>query len=308
MPRLPLEPHPMKRIFLSLFAMFIAFALPMPDAEAKRFGGGKSSGFQRDNISQRQATPQRQADAPPAQQGAAGAAAGQAGKRSWLGPIAGIAAGLGLAALASHLGLGEEFANFLLIALVIMAAIFLFKWFTRSRQQPAMQQGMQYASAGNAPAYKPAPAQASTPVTSSPLPGSVGAFNTAPAANDLPAGFDEEGFTRQAKLNFLRLQAAYDAGNLDDIREFTSPEMFAEIKLQLAERGDADQQTDVLNLDALVLEALEEDNRYVVSVRFTGLIREEKDAPATEFNEIWHLTKPSTGKQGWVVAGIQQAQ
>jgi predicted lipid-binding transport protein (Tim44 family) len=188
---------------------------------------------------------------------------------------------------------------------VIMAAIFLFKWFSRSRQQPASRQGMQYAAAGNAPAFEPRPA----PSAAAPLAGSVGAFNTAPqAANDLPAGFDEEGFTRQAKLNFLRMQAAYDAGNLDDIREFTSPEMFAEIKLQLAERGDAEQQTDVLNLDALVLEALEEGNRYVVSVRFSGLIREEKDAPATEFNEIWHLTKPSTGKQGWVVAGIQQAQ
>jgi predicted lipid-binding transport protein (Tim44 family) len=283
----------MKHLILSLFAVFLAFALPMPEAEAKRFGGGKSSGFQRDNISQRQATPQRQDNA-------AGAAntAGQAGKRSWMGPIAGLAAGLGLAALASHLGLGEEFANFLLIALLVMAALFLFKWMTRSRQQP--RHGMQYAAAGNAPAYDPAP-------TAAPLPGSVAASSYQPAS-DLPAGFDEEAFSRQAKLNFLRLQAAYDAGNLDDIREFTSPEMFAEIRLQLAERGDADQQTDVLNLDAQVLEALEEGNRYIVSVRFSGLIREEKDAPATEFNEIWHLTKPAQGKQGWVVAGIQQAQ
>ena len=286
----------MKHLILSFFAVFLAFALPMTEAEAKRFGGGKSSGFQRDNISQRQATPQRNQD------NATGAAnaAGQAGKRSWMGPVAGLAAGLGLAALASHLGLGEEFANILLIALLAMAALFLFKWMTRSRQQPGMQRGMQYAAAGNAPAYNPLPAAA-------PLPGSVAAASQQ-TASDLPAGFDEEAFTRQAKLNFLRLQAAYDAGNLDDIREFTSPEMFAEIKLQLAERGDADQQTDVLNLDAHVLEALEEGNRYVVSVRFSGLIREEKDAPATEFNEVWHLTKPSTGKQGWVVAGIQQAQ
>ena len=287
----------MKHLILSLFAVFLAFGLPVQEAEAKRFGGGKSSGFQRDNITQRQATPQRQQDS------ATGAAntAGQAGKRSWMGPIAGLAAGLGLAALASHLGLGEEFANFLLIALLVMGGLFLFKWLTRGRQQP--RQGMQYAAAGGgnglAPAYNPAPA--------APLPGSVAAASQG-TANDLPAGFDEEAFSRQAKLNFLRLQAAYDAANLDDIREFTSPEMFAEIKLQLAERGEVDQQTDVLNLDALVLEALEEDNRYVVSVRFSGLIREERDAPATEFNEIWHLTKPTQGKQGWVVAGIQQTQ
>ena len=281
----------MKNLFLSLFAIFLAFALPMHEAEAKRFGGGKSSGFQRDNISQRQTTPQRSTDT-------TAGAANTAGKRSWMGPIAGLAAGLGLAALASHLGLGEEFANFLLIALLAMGALFLFKWMTRSRQPAASPYGMQYAGAGNG----------TSPMQPAPLPGSVAAASSQTTDTPLPPGFDAEVFTRQAKLNFLRLQAAYDAGNLDDIREFTSPEMFAEIKLQLAERGDVDQQTDVLNLDAQVLEALEEGNRYIVSVRFSGLIREERDAPATDFNEIWHLTRPSQGKQGWVVAGIQQTQ
>lgn len=284
----------MKHLFLSLFAIFLALALPMQEAEAKRFGGGKSFGFQKNNTSQRQATPQRNQD------NAAGAAnpAGQAGKRSWMGPIAGLAAGLGLAALASHLGLGEEFANFLLIALAVMAAIFLFKWLTRSRTQTTPHHAMQYAGAGAGTGnMQPA---------SSPLPGSVAAASTAQADNALPADFDAEGFVRQAKLNFLRMQAAYDAGNIDDIREFTSPEMFAEIKLQLAERGNAEQRTDVLNLNADVLEAVEEADRYVVSVRFHGLIREEQDAPAADFSEIWHMTRPAQGKQGWVVAGIQQ--
>jgi predicted lipid-binding transport protein (Tim44 family) len=82
--------------------------------------------------------------------------------------------------------------------------------------------------------------------------------------------------------------------------------MFAEIKLQIAERGDAEQRTDVVNLDAEVVECAEESNRHLVSVRFHGLIREEKDAPAQSFNEIWHLTRPASGGHGWVVAGIQQ--
>ncbi|MEW5768876.1 MAG: TIM44-like domain-containing protein [Pseudomonadota bacterium] len=280
----------MKHLILSLFAVFLAFALPVHDADAKRFGGGKSSGFQREGISQRQAAPQRNPDTP-----AQAAGAAQPGKRSWLGPVAGIAAGLGLAALASHLGLGEEFANILLIALLAMGGLFLFKWLTRGRQQAAPQYGMQYAGAGNAPVQAPA-----APV--------AGGMAPAPqaAAAELPAGFDAAAFTRQAKLNFLRLQAAYDAGNLDDIREFTSPEMFAEVKLQLEERGGAEQRTDVLNLEAEVLEAVEEGKRYVVSVRFHGLIREEQDAPAAPFSEIWHLTRPAEGQQGWVVAGIQQ--
>lgn len=279
----------MRRVFLALFTVFIAFVLPMPDAEAKRFGGGRSSGMQRDSLPQKPATPQR--DATNSTPAGAGAAA-PAGKRSWMGPIAGLAAGLGLAALASHLGLGEEFANFLLIALLVMAAIFLFKFLTR-RAAPASQ-GMQYAGMGGQGGVTP------LPMGGQPAP--------APAAggNVLPAGFDAEAFTRQAKLNFIRLQAASDAGNLDDIREFTTPEMFAEIQLQLGERGSTETRTEVMNLNAEVLECVEEANRYLVSVRFHGLIREDADAPAVDFDEVWHLVKPASGKTGWQVAGIQQ--
>jgi predicted lipid-binding transport protein (Tim44 family) len=278
----------MQRLFLALFTAFIAFALPMQDAEAKRFGGGRSSGMQRDSLPQKQAAP-----APTNPAGAAGAAA-PAGKRSWLGPVAGLAAGLGLAALASHLGLGEEFANIMLITLLAMAALFLFKYLTR-RKNPAP--AMQYAGAGAGGGVTPFPAQAVA----------GGAAAPAQAAN-LPADFDAEAFTRQAKLNFIRLQAASDAGNLDDIRDFTSPEMYAEFKLQLAERGSAAQRTEVMMLEAEVLECIEEANRLLVSVRFHGLIREEENAPAADFNEVWHLTKPTSGKGGWVVAGIQQMQ
>ena len=275
----------MKRLFLSVFAVFLALALPMHEAEAKRFGGGKSSGIQR------QAAPQRSADAP-SQPNTAGAATSPAGKRSWMGPVAGLAAGLGLAALASHLGLGDEFANIVLIALLVMGAFLVFKLLTRNRARPAAQHGMHYAGAGANGGVTPFPAAAA------PMPGSA-------AAPPLPAGFDAEAFARQAKLNFIRLQAAFDAGNLDDIREFTSPEMYAETKLQLEERGDAQQRTEVVLLNAEVLEAVEEPSRYLVSVRFHGLIREEAGG-AQPFDEIWHLAKPADGQHGWVVAGIQQ--
>ncbi len=283
----------MQRLFLALFTVFIAFALPIQDAEAKRFGGGRSSGMQRDSLPQKPMTPQRDAGkSTPAN----GAAAAPAGKRSWMGPIAGLAAGLGLAALASHLGMGEEFANFLMIALLVMAALFLFRWFTR-RNAPAVQ-NMNYAGAGAGGQVTPFPAGAA-------LGGSAASVSS---DSTLPAGFDAEAFTRQAKLNFIRLQAASDAGNLDDIREFTTPEMYAEIKLQMAERGSESQHTEVTMLNAEVLDCIEEPSRLIVSVRFHGLIREEADAQAVDFNEVWHLTKPASGKGGWTVAGIQQMQ
>src|SRR5947199_236229 len=52
----------------------------------------------------------------------------------------------------------------------------------------------------------------------------------------LPAGFDVAGFLRGAKMNFIKLQAANDAGQAEPIREFTTDEMFDELKKDIAER------------------------------------------------------------------------
>lgn len=290
--------------FLALAAaVVVGLTLNITDAEAaKRLGGGGSSGMQR------QATPpaKNTQQATPAQQPAAPAAAPAAQpKRSWLGPIAGLAAGLGLAALASHLGFGEGLANFMMIALLAVAVIAVIGFFLR-KKAGAQAPGMQYAAAGagadgNAPRpdFTPAGGSAATPVAAA-----VGNTGT----GHVPADFDAEGFARNAKLNFIRLQTANDAGNLDDIREFTTPEMFAEIKLVIDERKGAKQETDVVELQAQVFDVAEEEKRYVVSVHFSGLIREDRNAAAEAFSEIWHLVKPIDGSRGWSVAGIQQVQ
>jgi predicted lipid-binding transport protein (Tim44 family) len=285
----------MKRLFLTFFALVLSLGLGMTSAEAKRLGGGKSFGMQRDSAPVKQSAPTTSPSATPTGPGAAAAA--QPARRSWLGPVAGLAAGLGLAALASHLGFGEEMGQIMLIALLAIAALMLFRFFMRRRQQPAM--GVQYAGAGAAGGHAPIPAQ------TQPLGGSFPQAQT-PTRAPIPAGFDAEGFVRQAKLNFLRLQAANDTGNLDDLRTFTSPEVFAEIQMQLRERGAGKQHTEVIDLHGEVLECIEEAHRYVVSVRFHGLLREEAGAPPQDFAEIWHLTKPVAGDQGWTVAGIQQ--
>ncbi|NMG28171.1 Tim44 domain-containing protein [Aromatoleum evansii] len=281
------------RLLLTVCALVLSVGLTANDAEAKRLGGGKSIGTQ-SSTAQSSTTTARTADTPTAP---TAAAAGQAPrKNSWLGPVAGLAAGLGLAALASHLGMGEEFANMLMIGLLVIAAIAVFRLLMRKRtQQPAMQ----YAGMGAGGGSIPMPSQAQ-PAYGSAAPAA------APASNALPAGFDAEGFARQAKVNFIRLQAANDAGNLDDLREFVTPEMFAELQMQISERGTAPQQTEVMELNAEVVECVEENRRYRVAVRFRGLIREEAGATPVNFDEFWHLTKPVEGTQGWQVAGIQQ--
>lgn len=288
----------------SLFAAVLALGLSVAtvDAEAaKRLGGGSSSGMQR-----QMNTPDKAPAAAPAQSaaptaGVAGAAAQP--KRSWMGPVAGLAAGLGLAALASHLGFGEELASMLMIGLLVMVALAVVGFIMRKRAAAqgagGMQRGMQYATASPA---------AAAPRHDVVMPAGGAQPAQAASAARIPAGFDVAAFARQAKVNFIRLQAANDARNLDDIREFTTPEMFAELRMNLAERGESEQHTDVVSIEAEVVEVVEEDARYIVSVRYTGFVREDAASAPEAIDEVWHLVRPREGKGGWLLAGIQQLQ
>ena len=311
----------MNKFFALAAAVVLGFTLNITDAEAaKRLGGGGSSGMQRQAAppaKNNQAAPaQQQQQAAPAQQGAGAAAAPAAQpKRSWLGPVAGLAAGLGLAALATHLGFGEELASFMMIALLAIVVIAVIGFFLRKKAAAAQPQGMQYAGAGPG-AGSAAPQPDFTPASGggSYAPAAAAGAATAAAASTggaqgghIPADFDAEGFARTAKVNFIRLQAANDAGNLDDIRDFTTPEMFAEIKLAIDERKGASQETNVTDLHAQVIDVAEEGGRYVVSVHFSGYISEDR-GPVDAFSEIWHMTKPTDGSRGWTIAGIQQVQ
>ena len=129
---------------------------------------------------------------------------------------------------------------------------------------------------------------------------------TAATAGTLPADFDAAGFERNAKVNFILLQAANDAGNVEDIRQFTTPEMFAELKMALAERGTATQKTDVVSIEAKVIDVEEDADRYVVSVRFDGVLRDDSGSADESFSEVWHLTKSRQANSGWLLSGIQQ--
>lgn len=287
----------MKNLLIAGFLSLIAFGMSISDAEAARFGGGRSFGMQRQAVTPRPTPSPTQAAPAPAPSAPVGAA-GAAPKRSWMGPLAGIAAGLGIGALLSHLGLGEGMANILMIALLAMAAVFVVKLIMRRAAPAQPGDPLQYAGRGRPELTRDEPSVI-------PFSGSRAAVGMDNSAR-IPAGFDSDGFVRVAKLNFIRLQAANDVGDLGDIREFVSPELYAEIKMQLDERGSVAQQTDVVTLNAELLEVVSEGARYIASVQFSGMLRETAGAAATPFAEVWHLTKPVSGNQGWTIAGIQQ--
>lgn len=307
---------------LALLAVVVTVGLSSMalDAEAKRLGGGKSSGMQRQQTTNAPAAPGNQAGAPgtPAQAApaagtaaaaAAPAAAAAATKRSWMGPIAGLAAGLGLAALASHLGFGEAFANMLMIGLLVMAVIAVIGFVMRKRmaaQNPAM------AGAGNNGMFRSGP-QDMGPAGGAPQGGSLigsrlggGVAAAGTQAGTFPAGFDAAAFERNAKTQFMAVQTANDAGDLGQLRDYLSPEMLELAREEIAERGGVPQKTEVFGLEAKVLAVAEEADGYVASVHFTGSTRGQHGAGVEDLDEIWHLTKPRTGFGGWVIAGIQQ--
>jgi predicted lipid-binding transport protein (Tim44 family) len=302
----------LNRILAVTLAALLAFSLPAHDAEAKRLGGG---GMKRNVPSQTTPntppaqTPAAPQKAAPNQAAAAPGAAAAAPKRSWMGPIAGLAAGLGLAALASHLGLGGELANLMTMLLIGVVAVFAIRFLMRRFGQPKAQMAGAGAGAGGAPganfrmqpeAQQQQPSwqpQAVAPVASS------ATVASAAAVSNVPADFDAAGFEKIAKQVFIRMQAANDAGDQADLRRFTTPQMYASIQQELLERGGQTQQTEVLQLNASVVDVAMDDGQEVVSVRFSGLVREASEQAATDFDEIWHLVKAG---EGWLIAGIQQ--
>ncbi len=298
------------RMFVVAASVGLAAVLVAPEVDAKRMGGGRSIGQQSTLPAQRSAAPQRPAQAQ--QPAAANAAAGQAAapRNRWLAPIAGLAAGLGLAALASHLGLGEQFANLIMIALLAFVAFAVFRYFAARRMRGA-EPALAGAGAGMARSSLPGgaswPTGAATGGTGAmPAPAGAESSETHEGIAGVPAGFDVDGFLRTAKVHFVRLQAAYDAADLSDLREFTTPEMFAELKVEIGERAGQTNRTDVVTLEAELLGIESRDGRYVASVRFGGMLREGDGAAAQPFAEAWNLVKPMQGEGGWLLAGIQQ--
>jgi len=313
----------MRSLALALAIVFAASSALPGIAEARRIGGGGAVGMQRSlppaaptAVPARPVAPAAQ----PAPAPTAAATPAAAPRRSWLGPIAGLAAGLGIAALMSHLGFGAEFGNLVMMVLLAAVAFFLIRFLTRRfmASNPAATAGkLQLAGAG-APFAKPPtsfpderPAQfrgqqAVGDGSPEPIPGDAPLADSAPrAAANLPADFDAPAFERVAKMIFIRLQAANDVGDLSDLRAFTTPEMFAAVKLELQERGGATQRTDVVRVDAEVLDVARESDRQIVSVRFHGTIRDDGAAEAEAFDEVWHLVKPADGSREWAIAGIQ---
>lgn len=326
----------MKSFIVSVIVVIVALAVTVEVDAKQRLGGGKSTGMQRESV-QKDAgiAPKTNPSTPPSQASPASSAAGVAtvpakpGMSRWLGPLAGLAAGGLLASMLMGHGFdGIKFMDIALIAMLAFSGFMLFRLFMRKRAEQNSGDG----NSGGASVISYAPSPSMPPAASRPafgipaLPDADGGRLVAPeigsrlvgnastaeiefaTANPrIPADFEIAPFERQAHSAFIRLQAANDAKDTADIRDFTTPEMYAELTLQIQERGNAAQITEVVTLVVQVLEVATENDRAIASVRYTGTIREEKSALPEAFDEVWHVVKNLLdSKSTWRLAGIQQ--
>lgn len=325
----------MKKFLVTTLLAVTAFSM-VAEAFARPMGGKRSVGRQSQSVQKMQApapapaqSMQRQTpnQAAPAAAGAGAAGAAAAAKKPSMmrNILGGALLGLGLGMLLSHLGIGgalaSAIAGFLMIALFGVAVFFLVRMFRRKNAPatpsaagfgsftPQAAGGVATPEIGSGLRAQPTAFQGGVALDKGGV--NAGGFGNAatPAAHQqwgVPADFDSESFLRHAKSSFIRMQAAWDRGDTNDLREFTSPEVFAELKLQIQERGAVVDFTDVVNIDAQLLGIEQTATDYLASVQFNAMIRSAKDALPEPFVEVWNMSKPLSGAGGWVLAGIQQ--
>ncbi|MCJ0765084.1 Tim44 domain-containing protein [Variovorax terrae] len=282
-----------------------------------------------------------QSAAKPAPAPGAAPAAAAAPKKPWGAMLGGLAAGLGLAWLANSLGLGAAFGQFMLIALLVLVVMVVVGMVMRARKgnsaassrSPFAFQGAGATAEAATPPRQYSPDNVGNDASARPWERSSMAFDSGRFQTDaagasgglvigsalggsqswgIPAGFDTEGFLGAAKRNFVTLQDAWDRSDIGTLRSMMTDGMVGEIKSQLAERenhlGGQPNRTDVVMLDAQLLGIEDLGQDYMASVEFSGMIREQPSAGPSPFREVWNMTKPKSGSNGWLVAGVQALQ
>lgn len=294
-----------------LMAVFFLLAASLDVALAKRLGGGGSIG-NRQSFSQSTSRPDM--GAPSGSFGSSQATrpgpAGAGGMFSRPG-LGGMLGGLLVGGLVGSMlfggGHGMGGGPGLLDLLLIGGGLFLLFKFLRSRRT-ATADGPSMARTYEAAPRRPEPAQ--SPMRDAAAGGwaNLGAPQAAPAAGpEIPAGFDAEEFLAGAKTLFARLQRAWSARDLADIAAFATPVFMEDVRRQAAE-DPKPSPTDVLLVDARLLEVRRQGPVTIASAYFDTLLREDPKADKPEqVREVWHFTRrDDIPGDAWRLDAIQQ--
>ena len=122
----------------------------------------------------------------------------------------------------------------------------------------------------------------------------------------LPAGVDPETLLVELRLHFVRLQEAWDLGAMPALQALTTPEMLAELRSGLSGcAGENPAPTDVVTLRAELFDFEDLGETFLISVEFSGLMREAAGQGASPFKELWLLTRSKEGAASWKLARHQ---
>jgi predicted lipid-binding transport protein (Tim44 family) len=302
--------------FLSVVMAFVIGFSCLSAEASKRLGSGKSVGQQSNNVSQTQGASKTTQNAAPATPAAPPPAAAPQ-KRPWGAMLGGLAAGLGLAWLASSMGFGEELGQFMMFGLIALGIMMVVGYFMRRRASANNSESntspLAFQGAGATPPQQHQATQFNTntdvPTASagSMIGSAVGGFQP---TWSIPAGFDANGFVNKAKENFVVMQDAWDRSDTNSLRNLMTDNMLEEIKAQIAERDATASvgqmtKTEVITLEARLLGIEESVDGHLASIEFAGMIREDVGAQPESFKEVWNMSLSKTTNSGWLVAGIQ---
>ena len=286
-----------KKVVLPLVVLSVLsfFLVLLDHAEARRLGGGRSLGsrpsYQRSSPSAQRGTPsQNQATQP-----------GRIDPASPVATPGGMLGGLVTGGLIGSLFFGGAFTGPRLVDLLVFGGlVFLLMRYLRSRRVATEGlQGSPFQTAGGPP-----PEEEWNVSTR----GSAG--QTAPAAETaIPPDFDQADFMKGARAVYARLQESWDRRDLEDIRQFTSPEIWEEVKHQ-AKADPHPSETEIVLVNVKLLGVQKSDDRTVASVFYDVLMREAPEQTETSrIREVWHFSCDDK-KDGsfWVLEGIQQVE
>ncbi|WP_295436374.1 TIM44-like domain-containing protein [uncultured Thiodictyon sp.] len=297
----------LETIFIAAATLLVAGLLLLPQpADARRMGGGGNVGKQYSMPSQAPAQRPTQAQGPTA---TAGQRAPQAGGASrWLGPLAGLAAGGLLASMFMGGGFqGFQIMDFLVVAALGFGVFMLWRWFRRNQARTLAAAAYGRTATANAGPGFNAPPAGPDPLGAQNGGGLGEARGSTGGGNEFPVWFDGAAFEAGAKDHYIRLQAAWDKADFSEIRDYTTPELCAELQRERAALAGP-QYTEVVRLQAQLASLQRDGDLAVASILFSGLIREDEQGPAQEVREFWHVQHQWASAAGdWYIAGIQQA-
>lgn len=278
----------MRSHILKVFILFLSIGLFSTQLEARRFGGGLSVGKSWSRSSQRSSS---NANYFNRNQNTA-AANKRFSNRS--GMFKGAMMGLLAGGLIGSLLMGGGFhgLQFFDILMMLFVGFMIFKFIQKRKM--ATQGGYANASPGSFRQQFQGHNNFGSSGNSS-----SGKYSY------MPQSFNEARFIDGAKNHFLKLQVAWDKNDRHAIYDYCETTVANQI---LETRADylGEQQTQILELNARLIDIIKEDNNMIAGIEFSGMSQANGGQPEP-FKELWSIERLiSNTAQAWKVVGIEQ--